>query len=77
MNVEKMRQMSDEELIKLYKSFWDAVYRVECYGVYDYVAMKLIEDELNKRGYVVETVEKPVVRKRRKTKAYELVIKKQ
>jgi len=77
MNVEKMRQMSDKELIELYKSFWDAVYRVECYGVYDYVAMKLIEDELSKRGYVVETVEKPVVRKRRKTKTYELVIKKQ
>jgi hypothetical protein len=77
MNVEKMRQMSDEELIKLYKAFWDAVYRVGCYGVYDYVAMKLIEEELGKRGYVVETVEKPVVRKRKRAKTYELVIKKQ
>jgi hypothetical protein len=77
MNVEKMRQMSDEELIKLYKSFWDAVYRVQCYGVYEFVAMKLIEDELSKRGYEVKTVEKPVVRKKRKTKTYELVINKQ
>jgi hypothetical protein len=68
MNVEKMRQMGDKELIELYKAFWDVVYRVQCYGVYELVAMKLIEDELSKRGYIVDTIEKPVVRKKRKTK---------
>jgi hypothetical protein len=74
LNVEKMKKMDDKELIELYKAFWDAVYRVECYSVYEFVAMKLIEEELARRGYVVETVEVPRIRKHRKT--YRLTIKK-
>jgi hypothetical protein len=78
LNVEEMKRMGDKELIELYKAFWDAVYRVQCYGVYEFVAMKLIEEELARRGYVVETVEIPRVRKRKKMyrKTYRLTIKK-
>jgi hypothetical protein len=74
MGILNVERMSDKKLVELYKVFWDAVYRVQSYGVYELIAMKLIEEELARRGYVVETVEVPRVRKRGKT--YRLTIEK-
>jgi len=51
--VEDIREMSDEELIELYKGLHDAVYVVECYGTSDYLLLLAVERELARRGYKI------------------------
>jgi hypothetical protein len=63
MNVEKMRQMSDEELIELARQLHESIYVFDCYGVSDLLLYYAVLDELRKRGYTIETVEKLVIEK--------------
>jgi len=56
--MKSIREMSDQELIDLYQSLYEAVYVFECYGVRDYQLMLAAEEELKRRGYkIVRKVE--------------------
>jgi len=57
-NVKSIKEMSDQELIDLYQSLYEAVYVFECYGIKDYQLMIAAEEELKRRGYkIVRRVE--------------------
>jgi len=51
--MKSIREMSDQELIDLYQSLYEAVYVFECYGVRDYQLMLAAEEELKRRGYKI------------------------
>ena len=59
----KFSEMDIEELKKLYKSLYDSVYIIDCFGTSDLVNLHGIERELYKRGYrVIETTKMEIVR---------------
>jgi hypothetical protein len=60
MDIEKM---SDKELIELARQLHESIYVFDCYGVGDLLLYYAVLDELRKRGYTAETVEKLVIEK--------------
>lgn len=47
-------EMGDKELKKQYAGLYDAIYNAECYGTRDMLNLEAIEEELCKRGYIIE-----------------------
>jgi len=59
----KIRDMSDEQLIELFKGLYEAIYVAECYGAADLVLIEAVAEELERRGYkIVERSEVEVVK---------------
>ena len=46
--------LSDKELIEIYKECYDSVYNIECYGMRDLYIIELAREDLTKRGYKME-----------------------
>jgi len=49
-----VKSLSDEELIERYKELYTSIMLSDVYSSSDVVLMLLVEEELNKRGYVIE-----------------------
>jgi hypothetical protein len=55
---ERLKEMSDEELIELARQLHSAIYVSDCYGVSDMLLYRAVIAELERRGYrVVEKAE--------------------
>jgi len=57
--MKKISEMSDKELISYAIQLYDAIFIVDCYGpkdLYDYVA---VIEELTRRGYKIQELQKP------------------
>ena len=46
-------EMTDEQLIDDYKSLYQTIYEVECYGTRDIVELDNVASELMSRGYSI------------------------
>jgi len=58
--------LSDVELKDRYKTYYDAIYNFDCFGVKDIAQVELMERELERRGYEVIETKKPIIKKKGK-----------
>ena len=49
----EVSKMSDKELVELYKGLWGCIFVTNCFSISDLFLLKLVSDELRKRGYKV------------------------
>jgi len=57
--MKKISEMPDEELISYAKQLYNAIYIVECYGLKDLYDYAAVIEELTRRGYKIQEVQKP------------------
>jgi len=48
-----LSDLSDEELIEMYKDLYDVIYNADCFSTKDIVLLCEIEKELVERGYKI------------------------
>lgn len=57
------KDMEDEELIRMVKGLYSAIYINDCFGVSDLLNLSGAQQELEKRGYVLTETSELAVRK--------------
>jgi hypothetical protein len=59
----KYSDMSDQELIELYKDYYTSIYIVECYSVKDMMILDSAGAELERRGFAINYNKIPEITK--------------
>jgi hypothetical protein len=59
----KIKAMTDKQLIEEYKSLYESIYVIDCFGTKDLLLLQAIETELYNRKYEISEVKSVFVKK--------------
>jgi len=62
-----VEEMSDEEFKQELLSLWESMLLFDCCGFNDLFRFRVVREELERRGYEVAEMRKPVIRKARRS----------